>query len=320
MRLFVEAFFAPGGRGQLGAIITKPRRIPAYSRLVRKTADVGSPSTADFAALARSSPWRWTTLRFTVRWPGDPWRSQTLRAWLRRPDQLRVETVDGALVQVVHETPQRVGVVTLGGNHDPEIRPWWTAQNAPHPPRRADGLVTARPDRFFSDFSYDAPMYRDYFWVAMLDPVELADGRSPDADTSLPGTELNAVTEVQHAGRRAWEALVRPTPAYEPRCSCCSLLRSREVDLAEAEAGAGENVVLAQYPEAYRVRLDVATGVCVLTEPIGSSAPVFGHELRIEAVDEPMADHLFQSPPVPAPPRSGWSPSPSRVRPPADSP
>jgi hypothetical protein len=55
---------------------------------------MAAPSADDFAALARSSPWRWTTLRFTARWPSDPWRSQELRAWLRRPDRLRVETVD----------------------------------------------------------------------------------------------------------------------------------------------------------------------------------------------------------------------------------
>jgi hypothetical protein len=40
-----------------------------------------------------------------------------------------------------------------------------------------------------------------------------------------------------------------------------------------------------------RVRLDVQTGVCVLAddpEALGT-----GHDLRIEAVDEPMPDDLF---------------------------
>ena len=168
------------------------------------------------------------------------------------------------------------------------------------------------PTGLLPGISYDAPMYRDYFWVAMLDPVELADGHSPDADASLPGTEIDAAVEVEHAGRRAWEAIVRPTPAYQPRCTCCSLLRSREIDLAEAASGAGDKVVLAEYPQAYRVRLDVGTGVCVLTEPIGGSMPGSGHELRIEAVDEPMADDLFRSPPPgPAPgPASQPGPSP----------
>lgn len=59
------------------------------------------------------------------------------------------------------------------------------------------------------------------------------------------------------------------------------LLRSREVDVAEAESGAGDKVVLDEYPEAYRVRLDVGTGMCVLTEPIGGSTLGSGHQLRI---------------------------------------
>ncbi len=265
-----------------------------FNGLVGKTAGVASPSASDIAALARSSPWRWSTLRFTARWPGDPWRTQELRAWLRRPDRLRVETVGGALEQVVRESPQQVGVLTSDGDRYTARLPWWTTPDAPLPLMRADGLVAARPDRFLSGISYDAPMYRDYFWVAMLDPVELADGHSPDADAGLPGTEIDGVAEVEHAGRPAWEAFVRPTAAYEPRCTCCSLLRSRVVDVAEAESGAGDEVVLDEYPEAYRVRLDLATGVCVLTEPVGGTAGS-GHELRIEAVDEPMADDLFWS-------------------------
>jgi hypothetical protein len=281
---------------------------------------VAAPSPADFAALARSSPWRWTTLRFTVRWPGDLWRTQELRAWLRRPDRLRVETLDARLVQIVHESPQQVGVVTPHGDRYAATLSWWTASDAAQPPRRADGLVAARPERFSTDFSYDAPMYRDYFWGAMLDPVELADGRSPDTDASLPGTEIDAVAQVEHAGRPAWEAILRRTPAYQPRCTCCSLLRSREVDLAEAESGAGDKVVLDEYPEAYRVRLDVGTGVCVLTEPIGGGTPRSGHELQIEAAHEPMLENLFRSPPSPEPPRPGWAPSPGRLPPATDSP
>ena len=58
------------------------------------------PSVDAFAALARSSPWRWSTLRFTegrVR----PDARDGLRAWLRRPDAVRVETLGGALTQIV---------------------------------------------------------------------------------------------------------------------------------------------------------------------------------------------------------------------------
>ena len=48
-----------------------------------------------------------------------------------------------------------------------------------------------------------------------------------------------------------------------------------------------------RYADAHRVRLDVQTGVCVLTEEIGGSEAGSGHEVLIEAVDEPMPDTLF---------------------------
>ena len=83
-----------------------------------------SPSASDFAALARSSPWIWSTLRFTARWPDDPWRTQELRAWLRRPDRLRVETMNGALVQIVHEIPRQANFVTSDIDLDSVTLPW----------------------------------------------------------------------------------------------------------------------------------------------------------------------------------------------------
>jgi hypothetical protein len=199
---------------------------------------VPTPSAESFGALARSSPWLWSTLRFTERrrmYDGI----RELRAWLRRPDLVRVETLDGTLLQVVRERN-----------------------------RRTDGVA------------FDAPMFQDYFWVAMLDPVELS-----------VAVDVDRVTEVEHAGRPAWEAVVAPTPAYEPRCGCCPLLRSLEVDVREY--GPRSEHMLDEYPDAYRVRLDVGTGVCVFTAAVGGREPGELHTLTIEAVDEPMDDELF---------------------------
>jgi hypothetical protein len=229
---------------------------------------VVSPSADDFAALARSSPWRWSTLRFTTRWwPRVPAgrEKEPVRAWVRRPDLLRVETLDGRVLRIVREQGRP-------GPADPVLRP--------------DGLVAERP-RGPGVEDFDTPFYENYFWTAMLDPVELADGNGTPA---APGVSVDSVTETEHHGRPAWEAVVRTTQDYLPRCACCALLWSRESDLLEF----GPEGLRDDYPEAYRVRLDVGTGVCVLTEELDGSPRGYGHELRIEAADGPMADALFQ--------------------------
>ncbi|WP_141233673.1 hypothetical protein [Geodermatophilus saharensis] len=204
------------------------------------------PDADAFRALARSSPERWTTLRFTERRRrGWAW-SEPVRAWLRRPDLLRVEDATGR-VHVLRE---------VGADHD--------------------------------------PMWQDYRWVAELRPVELADGLAPDTGELAAGTavEVDGLREVEHAGRPAWEALVVPTDRYEPRCGCCPLLRSRRVDELEW-GGVPEGV---EYPSAHLVRLDVATGVCVWAEALDGTYAGGTHDLRIEAVDEPMGEELFSRP------------------------
>jgi hypothetical protein len=50
-----------------------------------------------------------------------------------------------------------------------------------------------------------------------------------------------------------------------------------------------------RHAEAHRVRLDVATGVCVFTQEVGGTHAGNGHDLRLEAVDEPMPDELFET-------------------------
>jgi hypothetical protein len=252
---------------------------------------VTAPTAETFAALARSSPWRWATLRFTVSWSGGPPGHGTVRAWLRRPDLLRVETLDGALLQVVREAGPAVAVRGPGGG-SPVQGTWGGALE---PVLRPDGLVDRRPEEFWT--SYDAPMFQNYHWVAMLDPVELADGIDRDTDAVVPSLAVDEVRKVVHGGRPAWEADVRTTPAYEPRCGCCPLLRSREVDLVEYRDHPGH--LLATYPDAHRVRLDLGTGVCVFSEEIGGEAPGPRHDVRIEAVGEPMDDDRF------VPPRRG---------------
>ena len=206
-----------------------------------------------------------------------------MRAWLRRPDLLRVERLDGTVEQVVREERPRsagMALTTDGGRPLPPLpRPGAVA-----PVYDPDGLVEQRP----GGVDCDDPMYQSYDWVAMLDPVELS-----------AGVALESVREVTHRGRAAWEALAYPGVGYEPRCSCCPLLPSAESDRLEVEGGGvtfRDHDPGLVYADAHRVRLDSETGVCVLTEEIGGSRAGFGHDVAIEAVDEPMADSLFVEP------------------------
>ena len=223
-----------------------------------------------------------------------------MRAWLRRPSFLRVEALDGEpLLLHVDRPDQSEGwLSSVDGGLAPlsAVNP---AVEDARPDDRlvvgGDGLVLHRP---FEAHQADDPMYVNYHWVAMLDPVELADAAWHERPEDLP-VFLDAVREVDHHGRPAWEALLHPTDAYDPRCSCCALLFSAESEARDAEAGAptvsGREPGL-RYADAHRVRLDVGTGVCVLTEEIGGSRAGYGHEVVIEAVDQPMGEELFQRP------------------------
>lgn len=246
-----------------------------------------------FRALARSSPWRWSSLTFVLtRHPERSQHDAAVRARLRRPGLLRVETLSGELLQVVRdENPRTIRLMT---------RSRWTrgaTRQLASPASRTptvdpDGLVRRRPTG--REVDYDDPMYQDYAWVAMLDPVELADGND-----DAPGTSIERLQAVEHHGRTAWEATLRPTEAYTPRCTCCALLLSEQSEQLEADHGGltlrsrEPDLVFA---DAHLVRLDVQTGVCVYTEQLGGHRDGWTRDVRIEAVDEPMPDEVFAEP------------------------
>ena len=243
-------------------------------------------TVASFAALARSSPWRWRTLRLVVDWRGGgPVPHEPVRGWVRRPDDLRVETVGGEVLEVGRHTRGGAVLLTSDGRGRPMQSVTALDPSAPAPEVGTDGLVTSRPSR---GVDYDDPMFQSYHWVAMLDPVELADGSQPAARPVV----VDELRAVDHYGRPAWEALIRPTDDYTPRCSCCPLLHCAQSDWLEGDAS-GQSDPGFRYAEAFRVRLDVGTGVCVLTEQVGGSSPGAGHRAVIEAVDEAMPDALF---------------------------
>ncbi|MGE3284625.1 MAG: hypothetical protein AB7J32_00820 [Pseudonocardia sp.] len=154
----------------------------------------------------------------------------------------------------------------------------------PRPELAADGLVRRRPEA--ADLAYDAPMYRDYRRVAMLDPVELADGRYLDGRPGPP-VIVDGLRAVDHHGRPAGEAVLRLTRFHDPRCGCCALMHSPQSDAIEAAGGASTAVEREpgfRYARAHRVRLDVGTGVRVAAHQIGGTCDGDGHELAITAV------------------------------------
>lgn len=247
---------------------------------------------ADFRALARSSPWRWRSVRFTASWTG-PYAGSPVRAWIERPNRMRVEDLNGAVLTVTDADPRPATTMltSVGGfapYWEPGVQPEEPVPSPPppQPQLRPDGLVAQRLDYLFD---HDAPMYQNYHWVAMLDPRELTDGAAPEAaepDTSERfGTSLEGVRAVDHYGRQAWEGVLTPTPFYDPRCSCCPLLHCEEADLAEF--GPGGRRQAGGYATRFLVRLDVETGICVRTEELDGPHPGAGHEVRIEAGDAP---------------------------------
>ena len=148
-----------------------------------------------------------------------------------------------------------------------------------------DGLVAERPTQ---DVDYDDPMYRNYSWVAMLDPVELSHH-----------VEVADLRLAEVAGRPAWRADLRAVPGYDPRCggNCCELLYSEaglRADFPRPEdvpEGWGDR----SYPDHYDVALDVQTGVVVRCLPVGGPADAPWLENDVLEVDADV-DAVFAGP------------------------
>ena len=247
------------------------------------------PSIERFRCLARSSPWRWSTLRYVKERDQSGRHNNRVRVLIRRPHLARVEQLDGTLLRVHRGEPQTVTPLSRHGNAPPMTLP---RPSEVEVELDEVGLVRQRPGRWQLDT--DTVMIGNYYDLAFLDPVELADGGDGG-----PAATIEDLQVVDHRGRRAWEAVLRPTPAYDPLCPCCPLMLSERFE--DTELGLREADPDFVYPDGHRVRIDVATGVCVFNQQLGGTRDGSGHDLAIEAVDEPMGDELFEQPP-----RSRW--------------
>ncbi|MDQ0851174.1 hypothetical protein QFZ65_003112 [Arthrobacter sp. B3I9] len=231
---------------------------------------------AAFRNLCRSSPWKWQSLRFEyldrpapgqdAEDPaGDPAAGapDLVRAWLRRPGALRLETAEGL---VLHSTTG-INDSRDGFYVSSTRKSWLLPPQLVTPVYDGGGLVRRRPEA-----AYGEPCFGNGRFGAALDPVELA-GNAPvplEFPNSNP-VEVGAVSEVDHEGRPALEATVRPNAGYRPAYPDAPLCR------------AGATLV----------RIDAGTGVCVASRWLGGGTVSYGHWMRILAVDEYMLDDLF---------------------------
>lgn len=222
-----------------------------------------APATdpAEFAALCRSSPWRWDTVRFTLSWLGP--QTAPVRCWIRRPEDLRVESLDGTALYTSTD---------LVGSRDDfyvSARPesWLVRPALLSPVYTRSGLVERRPEAAYGD-----PVFGGGRWQAVLDPVELA-GPAPQP-LYLAERAPAAITEIRSAidddGRPVRSAVVRPLVGYRP------------VEPGHPLA-----------PASTAVSIDEQTGICTASEVLEGPEAGSGHRLRIEAVDDYLNDDLF---------------------------
>jgi hypothetical protein len=228
---------------------------------------VPTPTEDRFRALARSSPWRFRTLHLTR----TDARGGLVEAWLERPGHLRVRTDDGR-TEVVRGLPYTLSAVRPDGTVAVPWRRRLPADVAVE--LDEDGLVVDRPPRHTVDA--DDPMWRDYTWVAMLDPVELA-----------TGTTVHELARTTRHGRETWWARMSAAEGYDPRCSCCPLLWGEVSEGLETAAGAppGRLEEGVSFPESWLVGLDAGTGVVVSLRPLGGDRDDLGFEVTLHEVD-----------------------------------
>ncbi len=253
-----------------------------------------------FRDLCRSSPWKWQSLRFELRFrqaPGPTTGTDsanntnspdgapspdspdgpagtgeaaaarepdtTVNCWLRRPHALRVEAQDGTLLHSTTGINDSKDGLFISGRR----KPWLLPANLVTPVYDDDGLVRRRPEA-----AYGEPRFGDGRFPALLDPVELAGDAPVPLDFPFANvTEPGPITPVDHEGRPALESILTPNHSYRPVVAEHPLL----------------------YPGRTAIRIDAGTGVCVASQSLDGPTTGAGHWLKILGVDEYMLDDLF---------------------------
>ncbi len=235
--------------------------------------------------LARSSPWRWRTLSFDLHRRPLHGPDHSVRASVARPGRLVIVSPSGEVDDRFEVRPEAQVVGGPGSGSAVPLPYAWERE----PVVDESGLVVVR-DRWSTA---DDPMWQDYQFVAMLDPVELADGSPPDdapwevGGPRPPALEVHHLDATTRRGRETWWAEVSPLPGYDPRCSCCPLLLGRVSEGVDAAVrGVAAPADSPRFASRYLVGLDVATGVCVHVEHLDGEHVGRGFSVDVIAVDD----------------------------------
>lgn len=282
----------------------------------------------NWRALARSAPWRWTSLVLEISRRELNGSLFEATVGLRRHGGVRIESTDGPVhrdpaqgsaldPESASDTGSALSISLFGWSDDgtpwdaEEIRSAARAHQSLARRRPADldvprdehGLILARPASQYADFG--TPFWYDYQSVAMLDPVELADqsygAGGPDGQTMTgtdPVIDIHSLHETRRYGRRTWWAQVTPTADYHPICSCCPLLFGEVSEAVEAAGGGGtlrQHDPGMTYATAYLVGLDALTGICVSVDHLDGTHAGTRFSLRILQVDT-LEDDSFLEP------------------------
>ncbi|MBP2411627.1 hypothetical protein JOF48_000426 [Arthrobacter stackebrandtii] len=240
-----------------------------------------------FRHIARSSPWRWDTVRFELhrKFPnapdGGPGRSWVpsagsgagpggglpdlaLNCWVRRPGALRVETLEGKLLASTTKINESRDSLFISGNR----KPWLLQPSLVNPVKDEDGYVVRRPEA-----RYGEPAYGTGRASACLDPVELAGDRPVPLEAPFANVaEIEDIAAVTHHGRPAIEAVLTPNPSYRPLFPDAPLL----------------------FPGRTAIRLDLETSICVASQSLEGETAGAGHWMALLGINEYMLDDLFE--------------------------
>ncbi|MBG0738274.1 hypothetical protein IV500_02355 [Paeniglutamicibacter antarcticus] len=252
-----------------------------------------------FRDLCRSSPWKWQSLRFELRFRRAPGFAGTLdrpisqgavadlldpavaaesdrqdpaataeeeapvNCWVRRPHALRVEALDGTMLYSTTGINDSKDGLFISGRR----KPWLLPAHLVTPVYDDDGLVRRRPEA-----AYGEPRFGDGRFPALLDPVELAGDRPVPLDYPFANvTEPGPIEQVEHEGRPALESILTANHTYLPTIPGHPLL----------------------FPGRTAIRIDAGTGVCVASQSLDGPTAGAGHWLKVLGVDEYMLDDLF---------------------------